>query len=86
MNFECPRERELTMSEEAEIKLEIGMYAGEARELGIHVSDHVPDCAKLCPLDQTSVKTHALDDGRIIVDITIRASWRWVEGKFEITI
>jgi hypothetical protein len=67
-------------------KLEIGMSAGEARELGLHVSDHVPDCARLEPRDQTGVEVRALDNGGFDVEITISAAWQWLDFKFEISM
>ena len=65
-------------------KLEIGMYAGEARELGLEVPENVPDCAKLEPLDIRMLNVEDGGSEQVVINLEVDVEWRWVTAKFEI--
>ena len=66
-------------------KLQVGMDAFTARELGLEVPENVPDCAVLEARDIRMLNVE--DDGgseRVVVNMEVDVEWRWVEVNFEI--
>ncbi|KKM61571.1 hypothetical protein LCGC14_1530320 [marine sediment metagenome] len=64
-----------------------GMYADEARQLGIEVPDNVPDCARFRLIGFTDITADDVssDDGDMIrIELAAQGQWEWLTYNFEL--
>jgi len=64
-----------------------GMYADEARQLGIEVADNVPDCARYRLIGFTDITADdvSVDDGDVIrIELAAQGQWEWLTCDFEL--